>query len=110
MVKRKLDKEAGDIKERESKRLHEEKHARQHKLQEAAETAEGCADFVVEGLDGTIAAEKKDTLTRQCKAALQVLKEEQQADKQADKQAARAAASKDSKGKADDVKKEAQGR
>jgi hypothetical protein len=59
MVKQKLDNEAGDIKARESKRLHEEKRTRQLELQEAAETAKGCADSVVEDLDGTTAAEKK---------------------------------------------------
>ena len=59
MVKRQIDNEIGDVRERESKRMHVEKTGHFQTLEEAAATAEACCDFAMAGLEGGSAEEKK---------------------------------------------------
>ena len=52
LQKRLLDNEAGDLREREAKRIQVEKHDRLSSLQDAAETAEACSDIIMGKLEG----------------------------------------------------------
>ena len=74
MQKRLIDNEIGDLKERESKRLHADKTAQHETIQQAAETAKSSVDIVAERIEGETTADKKATLAAQRKAALQALK------------------------------------
>jgi hypothetical protein len=103
MVKRQLDNEIGDVKERELKRMHIEKTGRSRDLVEAAATAEACCDFAVAGLQGGTAEEKKADWKKKQAAVQKALNAESKAERAAAKTASKPKAK--AKGKAQ-VKKE----
>ena len=102
-VKRQIDNEIGDVKERELKRMHIEKTGRFRDLEEAAATAEACCDFAVAGLQGGTAEEKKADWKKKQAAVQKALNAEIKAERAAAKTASKPKAK--AKGKAR-VKKE----
>ena len=102
-VKRQIDNEIGDVKERELKRVHMEKTGRFRDLEEAAVTAEACCDFTLAGLQGGTAEEKKADWKKKQAAVQKALNAESKAERAAAKTASKPKAK--AKGKAR-VKKE----
>ena len=89
LLKRPLDNEVGDIKERESKRLHTEKHGLLQGLEEA-----------IDNLGGESVQDKRDNLKAQYNAALKALNAEERAAKSKAKAESKAKAKAESKAKA----------
>jgi hypothetical protein len=102
-VKRQIDNEIGDVKERELKRMHIEKTGHFRDLEEAAATAEACCDFAVAGLQGGSAEEKKADWKKKQAAVQKALNAESKAERAAAKTASKPKAK--AKGKAQ-VKRE----
>ena len=88
-VKRQIDNEIGDVKERELKRMHIEKTGHFRDLEEAAATAEACCDFAVAGLQGGSAEEKKADWKKKQAAVQKALNAESKAERAAAKTASK---------------------